>query len=100
MLGRVVLQTRKWCCVSSLSVSRRVLKKRSRREVYPKENVPADVSGEAIIEYSDYNNNYSKQLIVFVSKPELNFELTYNKVEPRETDKVSFKIPERYDEVK
>ena len=55
---------------------------------------------KAIIEYSDYNNNYSKQLIVFVSKPELNFELTYNKVEPRETDKVSFKIPERYDEVK
>ena len=46
------------------------------------------------------NDNYSKQLIVFVSKPELNFELTYNKVEPRETDKVSFKIPERYDEVK
>ena len=55
---------------------------------------------KAIIEYSDYNDNYSKQLIVFVSKPELNFELTYNKVEPRETDKVSFKIPERYDEVK
>ena len=55
---------------------------------------------KAIIEYSDYNNDYSKQLIVFVSKPELNFELTYNKVEPRETDKVSFKIPERYDEVK
>ncbi len=55
---------------------------------------------KAIIEYSDYNDNYFKQLIVFVSKPELNFELTYNKVEPRETDKVSFKIPERYDEVK
>ena len=55
---------------------------------------------KAIIEYSDYNNDYSKQLIVFVSKPELNFELTYNKVEPRETDKVSFKIPERYDEIK
>ena len=51
------------------------------------------------IKYSDYSDGYPKRLNVFTSKPELNVELLYNKVEEREIDKVSFKIPQRYEEV-
>ena len=51
------------------------------------------------IKYSDYSDGYPKRLNVFISKPELNIELLYNKVEEREIDKVSFKIPQRYEEV-
>ena len=51
------------------------------------------------VKYSDYSDGYPKRLNVFTSKPELNVELLYNKVEEREIDKVSFKIPQRYEEV-
>lgn len=51
------------------------------------------------IKYSDYSDGYPKRLNVFTSKQELNVELLYNKVEEREIDKVSFKIPQRYEEV-
>jgi len=51
------------------------------------------------IKYSDYSDGYPKRLNFFTSNPELNVELLYNKVEEREIDKVSFKIPQRYEEV-
>jgi hypothetical protein len=62
-------------------------------------NINYSQKQKLIIKYSDYSDGYPKRLNVFISKPELNVELLYNKVEEREIDKVSFKIPQRYEEV-
>ena len=52
------------------------------------------------IEYSNFSDSYPKRLNIIISKPKLNFELVYNKIEQREIDKVSFKIPEKYEKIK
>lgn len=62
-------------------------------------NINYSQQKKLIIKYSDYFDRYAKRLNIFVSKPELNVELLYNKVEEREIDKVSFKIPQRYEEL-
>ena len=62
-------------------------------------NINYSQTQKLTIKYSDYSDGYPKRLTVFTTKPELNVELLYNKVEEREIDKVSFKIPQRYEEV-
>ena len=52
------------------------------------------------IEYSDFLDNYAKRLNIIISKPSLSVELLYNKIQQREIDKVSFKIPEKYEKIK
>ena len=52
------------------------------------------------IEYSDFLDNYAKRLNIIISKPKLSVELLYNKIQQREIDKVSFKIPETYEKIK
>ena len=48
------------------------------------------------IEYSDFLDNYAKRLNIIISKPKLSVELLYNKIQQRDIDKISFKIPEKY----
>ena len=52
------------------------------------------------IEYSDFLDSYAKRLNIIISKPKLSVELLYNKIEQRDIDKVSFKIPETYEKIK
>ena len=52
------------------------------------------------IEYSDFLDGYAKRLNIIISKPKLSVELLYNKIEQREIDMVSFKIPEKYERIK
>ena len=52
------------------------------------------------IEYSDFLDNYPKRLNIIISSPKLSVELLYNKIQQREIDKVSFKIPETYEKIK
>ena len=52
------------------------------------------------IEYSDFLDNYARRLNIIISKPKLSVELSYNKIQQREIDKVSFKIPETYEKIK
>ena len=53
-----------------------------------------------MIKYSDFLDSYAKRLNIIISKPKLSVELLYNKIEQREIDKVSFKIPEKYERIK
>ena len=52
------------------------------------------------IEYSEFLDGYAKRLNIIISNPNLSVELLYNKIEQREIDKVSFKIPEKYERIK
>tara|TARA_B100000965_G_C19584640_1_gene755152 strand:+ start:576 stop:1310 length:735 start_codon:yes stop_codon:yes gene_type:complete len=62
-------------------------------------NINYSQSQKLTIEYSNYFNNYAKRLNIFTSKPKLNVELIFNKIEERKIDKVSFKIPKGYEKI-
>ena len=63
-------------------------------------NINYSQNQNLIIEYSDFLDNYAKRLNIIISKPKLSVELLYNKIQQREIDKVSFKIPETYEKIK
>jgi hypothetical protein len=46
------------------------------------------------------NKNYPKNLIIETSNKELNFDVTYSKIYTKIIDKISFKIPKSYNEIK